>query len=113
MLSYQVPFFQTNSPIKVLIMLALFLHNNWQFVFHYDWPIIHCCSKRQFHSSVGQWLEYLDIRGLKFDSPGKVLFKTLMVVFSCVFVPTFDTKVTEYLCSGWVFFSSDTFRLLN
>ena len=21
-----------------------------------------------------------------------------------VFVPTFDTKVTEYLCSGWVFF---------
>ena len=22
-------------------------------------------------------------------------------------VPTFDTKVTEYLCSGWVFFSSD------
>ena len=26
-------------------------------------------------------------------------------------VPTFDTKVTEYLCSGWVFFSSDKFRL--
>ena len=21
-----------------------------------------------------------------------------------IFVPTFDTKVTEYLCSGWVFF---------
>ena len=28
-------------------------------------------------------------------------------------VPTFDTKVTEYLCSGWVFFSSDKFRLFN
>ena len=28
-----------------------------------------------------------------------------------VIVPTFDTKVTEYLCSGWVFFSSDKFRL--
>ena len=27
----------------------------------------------------------------------------------CFFVPTFDTKVTEYLCSGWVFFSSDKF----
>ena len=24
-----------------------------------------------------------------------------------VIVPTFDTKVTEYLCSGWFFFSSD------
>ena len=29
------------------------------------------------------------------------------------FVPTFDTKVTEYLCSGWVFFSSDKFRIFN
>ena len=29
------------------------------------------------------------------------------------FVPTFDTKVTEYLCSGWVFFSSDKFRLFT
>ena len=28
-------------------------------------------------------------------------------------VPTFDTKVTEYLCSGWVIFSSDKFRLFN
>ena len=28
-------------------------------------------------------------------------------------VPTFDTKVTEYLCSGWVFFSSDKFPLFN
>ena len=28
-------------------------------------------------------------------------------------VPTLDTKVTEYLCSGWVFFSSDKFRLYN
>ena len=27
-------------------------------------------------------------------------------------VPTFDTKVTDYLCSGWVFFS-DNFRLFN
>ena len=29
-----------------------------------------------------------------------------------VFFPTFDSKVTEYLCSGWVFFS-DKFRLFN
>ena len=28
-------------------------------------------------------------------------------------VPTFDTKVTENLCSGWVFFSSDNFRLFH
>ena len=29
------------------------------------------------------------------------------------FVPTFDTKVTEYLCSGWVFFfrQISTFQL--
>ena len=32
----------------------------------------------------------------------------------CSFVvPTFDTKVTEYLCSGWFFFSSEKFRLFN
>ena len=29
------------------------------------------------------------------------------------FFPSFATKVTEYLCSGWVFFSSDKFRLFN
>ena len=33
--------------------------------------------------------------------------------FVALIVPTFDTKVTEYLCSGWVFFSSDKFRLFN
>ena len=34
--------------------------------------------------------------------------------FTNIIVPTFDTKVTEYLCSGWVFFlSSDKFRLFN
>ena len=32
---------------------------------------------------------------------------------SSLVVPTFDTKVTEYLCSGWVFFSLDKFRLFN
>ena len=37
---------------------------------------------------------------------------TVLFLFS-VIVPTFDTKVTEYLCSGWVFFSSDKFRLFN
>ena len=30
-----------------------------------------------------------------------------------VLVPIFDTKVTEYLCSRCVFFSSDKFRLFN
>ena len=30
-----------------------------------------------------------------------------------VIVPIFGTKVTEYLCSGWVFFSSDKLRLFN
>ena len=38
----------------------------------------------------------------------KIIFNWLDVI-----VPTFDTKVTEYLCSGWVFFSSDKFRLFN
>ena len=30
-----------------------------------------------------------------------------------IFAPTFYTKVTENLCSGRVFFSSDKFRLFN
>ena len=34
-------------------------------------------------------------------------------IVTSVIVPTFDTKVTEYLCSGRVFFSSDKFRLFN
>ena len=29
-------------------------------------------------------------------------------VHSSLVVPTFDTKVTEYLCSGWVFFFLQT-----
>ena len=37
-----------------------------------------------------------------------ILFQSLFHV-----VPTFDTKVTEYFCLGWVFFSSDKFRLFN
>ena len=32
------------------------------------------------------------------------VFSWLVYLFGFVFVPTFDTKVTEYLCSGWVFF---------
>ena len=39
--------------------------------------------------------------------------KLILMSFKDIFVPTFDTKVTEYLCSGWVFFSSDKFRLFN
>ena len=30
-----------------------------------------------------------------------------------VIVPTFDTKVTEYLCSGWVFFLQTNFDFLT
>ena len=36
-----------------------------------------------------------------------------MFVLIMIIVPTFDMKVTEYLCSGWVFFSSDKFGLFN
>ena len=38
---------------------------------------------------------------------------SLIKYASTIIVPTFDTKVTEYLCSGWVFFSSDKFRLFK
>ena len=38
---------------------------------------------------------------------------TFLECNSLIFVPTFDTKVTEYLCPGWFFFSSDKFRLFN
>ena len=32
---------------------------------------------------------------------------------SSLVVPTFDTKVTEYLCSGWVFFLQTNFDFLT
>ena len=32
---------------------------------------------------------------------------------SSLVFPSLDTKVKEYLCSGWVIFSSDKFRLFN
>ena len=32
---------------------------------------------------------------------------------SSLVIPNFDTKVTEYLCSGWVLFSSEKFRLFD
>ena len=35
------------------------------------------------------------------------------LVIMLFFVPTFVTKVTEYLCSAEVFFSSDEFQLFN
>ena len=38
--------------------------------------------------------------------------RKIFLYFDFFIVPTFDTKVTEYLCSGWVFFS-DIFRLFN
>ena len=31
----------------------------------------------------------------------------------CFIVPTFDSKVTEYLCSGWVFFLRTNFGFLT
>ena len=30
-----------------------------------------------------------------------------------IFAPIFDTKVTEYLCSGWVFFLQTNFEFLT
>ena len=49
---------------------------------------------------------------LIWDGPEKlpmVPYKIQTINFSSelillIIVPTFDTKVTEYLCSGWVFF---------
>ena len=40
-------------------------------------------------------------------------YSGIQVEKSHIIVPTFDTKVTEYLCSGGFFFSSDKFRLFN
>ena len=40
------------------------------------------------------------------------LDRCLSFDYNKIIVPAFDTKVTEYLCSG-VFFSSDKFRLFN
>ena len=40
------------------------------------------------------------------------LIMNFSVIFSII-VPTFDTKVTGYLCSGWVFFLLTNFDFLT
>ena len=45
------------------------------------------------------------------EMKNKFLSHGFMIIM--IIAPTFDTKVTECLCSGWVFFSSDKFRLFN
>ena len=50
----------------------------------------------------------LEVHSLNKDGTNNVNFELIPLIF----VPTFDTKVTEYLCSGCVF-SSDKFRLFN
>ena len=54
-----------------------------------------------------------DERKLCLSSYHKCLALSSAELGKQLIVPTFDTKVTEYLCSGWVFFSSDKFRLFN
>ena len=39
--------------------------------------------------------------------------KLISAIFTLLIVPTFDTKVTEYLCSGWVFFLQTNFDFLT
>ena len=41
------------------------------------------------------------------------LMRTVHLKFLFLIVPTFDTKVTEYLCSGWVFFLQTNFDFLT
>ena len=41
-----------------------------------------------------------DLGGYTTQSKTKIKVTT----FNNIIVPTFDTKVTEYLCSGWFFF---------
>ena len=33
---------------------------------------------------------------------GMIIFISIIIIINNIIVPTFDTKVTEYLCSGWV-----------
>ena len=44
----------------------------------------------------------------KFEFSIQVLVRIYFIV-----VPTFDTKVTEYLCSGWVLFLQTNFGFLT
>ena len=39
--------------------------------------------------------------------------KNFLLELTWLIVPTFDTKVTEYLCSGWVFFLQTKFDFLT
>ena len=74
----------------------------FQFIFiSFNFLCYYCCSinlKRQSEHS-----------GLRPDTSSLVVltFDTKKIV------PTFDTKVTEYLCSGWVFFLQTNFDLLT
>ena len=42
-----------------------------------------------------------------------VRISVYITMFMTLIVPTFDTKVTEYLCSRWVFFLQTSFDFLT
>ena len=50
---------------------------------------------------------------LRYHNVKKNCMVNKLTFVSTLVVPTFDTKVTEYLCSGWVFLSSNKIRLFN
>ena len=91
---------------------------NTEFVYRIQFYIYKCIVEKYFFNSflkkkkkkllplplkIFQLRKLMNFKPLKFQ-------KSFLIEF---FVPTFDTKVTEYLCSGGFFFSSDKFRLFN
>ena len=53
------------------------------------------------------------IKLLRVDKNYENAYMHITFIVLIVFVPTFETKVTEYLCSGWVFFLQTNFGFLT
>ena len=77
--------------------------------------------RKEFQSEHLSWLSFsvkMDVwktigMNIKFR---KTRFFNACLYFASIghlIVPTFDTKVTEYLCSGWVFFLQTSFDFLT
>ena len=66
-------------------------------------------QKSRFHALRRNTFETSNKKSMKHHSNAI----NFIVNFCRFFVPTFDTKITEYLCSGWVFFLQTNFDFLN
>ena len=72
-----------------------------------------CVSRSQFVDSAYNLMNPLIIAGSTMKFMRRLKYDVLTLIRTNIIVPTFDTKVTEYLCSGWVFFLQTNFDFLT